>query len=420
MTDTEQQRILGLLRPGDAIIWGQGTAEPLPLTEFVVSERARLRPLSVFLGVCFSESVRPEHLDALQVSAYGTFGSTRKLAAGGGLQIIPGHISQLDRAIELGRIGCDVAIVQLSAPGPNGKPSLGPINDYIRTAMARARVVIAEVNEQMPWTYGPEPVGLDRIAARIRTSRPLLEAPIRPPTEVDRAIARHAAAVIPDGATLQVGIGSTIDALLESLGDRRDLGVHSGMIADPIVSLIERGVVTNARKPIDAGITVTAALFGGRRLFRTANRNPDIVVMPYTYTHAPSVLAQIDNLVAINSAVEVDVTGQVNSEVANGRYVGAIGGQVDFMHAAARAPRGCSIIALPSTSDGAAASRIRVQVDTVTCARSEVDFIVTEYGAADLRSCPLRERMRRLIAIAHPDFREALEREAEPRLRRGY
>jgi acyl-CoA hydrolase len=143
-------------------------------------------------------------------------------------------------------------------------------------------------------------------------------------------------------------------------------------------------------------------------------------VHPYTYTHAPRVLAQIDNLVAINSAVEVDMTGQVNSEVANGRYVGAIGGQVDFMHAAARAPKGCSIIAIASSTDGGGASRIRVQVDTVTCARSEVDFVVTEYGVAELRGCSMRERMRRMIAVAHPDFREGLERDGAARLRRGF
>jgi acyl-CoA hydrolase len=187
-----------------------------------------------------------------------------------------------------------------------------------------------------------------------------------------------------------------------------------------MLDLIEKGVVTNARKPIDRGVSITASLFGGERLMRAANRNPAFEVHPYEYTHSAGVLARIPNLVAVNSALEVDLTGQVNAEVADGRYIGAIGGQVDFMHAATRAPDGCSIIAIPSTAAAGKVSRIRTSVETVTCARSEVDFVVTEQGVADLRCQPLRERMRRMLAIAHPDFRETLEREAHGRLARGY
>jgi acyl-CoA hydrolase len=408
-----------LLRPGDSVLWGQGTGEPLTLSQAVVAQREDLRPLSIFVGVCFADTLRPEHLDTLEVSSYGTLGTTRRLAVAGGLEIIPVHVSQLGRAIERGTIRCDVAMVQLSPPGPNGKPSLGPINDYMRAAMRCARVVIAEVNDQLPWTHGPEPVGLDRITHTIRTSRPVVVASNRQPSAVDQAIAKHVAGIIPDGATLQVGIGATVDALLADLRDRRDLGIHSGTIGDGVLDLIEQGAITNARKPVDAGVTVTASLFGGPRLMQAAARNPSFAVHPYEYTHAAAVLATIHNLVAINSALQVDIMGQVNAETADGVYIGAVGGQVDFMHAATRAREGCSIIALPSTA-GEGRSRITAQVHTVTCARSEVDFVVTEYGVADLRAQPLRQRMRRLIDIAHPDFRESLDSAAGDRFKWGF
>jgi acyl-CoA hydrolase len=413
-------RLKNILRPGDHILWGQGTAEPTLLTEALVAQRHVLGPLSVFVGVSLTDTLMPEHTDTLKVTSYGALGTTRRLAAAGVLEILPHHVSKLGSAVERGHIGCDVAMVQLSLPGPNGRPSLGPINDYMRAALRRARAVIVQVNEQLPWTFGPELPPLEHVALTIETSRPPVAVPCITPSAVERAIAAHASAIIPDGATLQVGIGGTIDALLQCLSDRRDLGIHSGTIGDGMLDLIENGVVTNARKPIDRGVSITASLFGGERLMRAANRNPAFEVHPYEYTHSAGVLARIPNLVAVNSALEVDLTGQVNAEVADGRYIGAIGGQVDFMHAATRAPDGCSIIAIPSTAAAGKVSRIRTSVETVTCARSEVDFVVTEHGVADLRCQPLRERIRRMLAIAHPDFRETLEREAHGRLARGY
>ena len=420
MSDPLPEGLSAHLRPGDGVIWGQGVAEPTPWTQALVAERHQFAPLSVFVGVNFTDTILPEHTDALRVSSYGAFGFSRRLAAAGALDIIPCHISRLGPSIESGLIPCDVALVQVSPPGPNGRHSLGAINDYMRVALRRARVVVVEVNDQFPWTYGPELPPLERVALRLKTSRPPVSAPFKPPSPVERAIAGHAASIIPDGATLQVGIGGTIDALLQCLTDRRDLGIHSGTMGDGLLDLVEAGVVTNARKPIDTGVTVVGALFGSGRLLQAADRNPAFEVHPYEYTHSAAVLAQIHNLVAVNSAVEVDITGQVNAEVADGRYVGAVGGQVDFTHAATRSAGGCSIIALPSTAAGGRVSRICAQVQTVTTARSEVDFVVTEHGAANLRGQSLRERMRRMIAIAHPPFQEALEREAHRRLRQGF
>lgn len=407
------------VRPGDAIVWGQGTGEPIAITKALVRDSETLRPGRVFVGATFSDTLDPENGHNLQVSSYGAIGETRLLSKLGRLDVIPSHISQLGRFISLGRIPCDVAIIQLSRPGPNGKPSLGVINDYIRAAMLKARVVIAQVNDQLPWTYGPEPEGLERITHSFEVSHPPVAIAARAPSEVEQAIGRNVASLIEDGATLQVGIGGTIDALLQCLVDRRDLGIHSGTISNAILDLIECGVVTNARKPIDPGITITGALFGSERLFRFADRNPQLQVHPYEYTHGAASLAQIDNLVTVNSAVEVDLTGQANAEIAANRYVGGVGGQIDFMHAGARAHNGCSIIALPSTAAGGRVSRIQPQVTTVTCARSEIDYVVTEIGVADLRGRSMKERVAQMLSVAHPDFREELERDAFDRLELG-
>ncbi|QUT05772.1 acetyl-CoA hydrolase/transferase family protein [Sphingobium phenoxybenzoativorans] len=408
------------IRPGDTVFLGQGTGEPQTLFEALVAQRQTLGPLSIFMGACFTDILRPEHRDLLRAGSYGTLGTTRALAAAGALDIYPIHIARIAQSIMSGAIACDVALVQLSPKGPNGKHSLGPINDYMRAAIAKARVVIAEVNAAIPWTYGAELPALDTLALTIEMDRAPAELASRPATPLETAIAANIASIVPDGATLQVGIGGTIDALLGCLKDRRDLGIHSGTIGDSVLDLIEAGVITNAQKPIDAGVTVTGSLFGTSRLMDAARENPAFRVEPFEYTHAAGILAQIPNLFAINSAVEVDITGQVNAEAANGRYIGAVGGQIDFMHAANAAERGCSIIALPSTAAGGAASRIRGGVDMVTCARADVDFVVTEYGVADLRGRCLRDRIRDMIGISAPAFREALERESHARIGRGF
>ena len=409
------------VRPGDAVIWGQGTGEPLTLTQALVAQRATLGPLSIFVGACFSDTLQPDHADHLTIGSYGTLGgTTRALAAAGALDLYPIHISRIARAIDEGQIGCDVALVQLSPKGPNGKHSLGPINDYMRNAMAKARIVIAEVNHAVPWTYGETLANLGNVVLTVETNRMPAQLLARAPSVLDSAIAAHVAGIVPDRATLQVGIGGTIDALLTCLVGHRDLGIHSGTIGDAVLDLIEAGVITNAAKPIDQGITVTGSLFGSLRLLQAAGLNKAFRVDPFDYTHLGATTARIANLVAINSAVEVDITGQVNAEITGGRYIGAVGGQVDFMHAASGARQGCSIIALPSTAATGKFSRILDKVDNVTCARSEVDYVVTEHGVADLRGQPMRSRISRMIAIADPAFRDQLERQAHARLKQGF
>ncbi len=411
----------GVVRPGDHIMWGQATGEPQTLTEALVRQRQELGNVSVFVAACFAQTLQPEHADCIRISAFGAIGSTSALARAGVLEIVPCHVGQVAQYISEGRIGCDVAFVQVSPPGPDGRYSFGVIHDYTPAAVAVARVVVAEVNDQVPCTFGGQSLAIDDIDFLVRTSRPVLEVKRATVGNVERAIARHAGTYIRDGTVLQVGIGGIPDAILQSIGDRKDLGVHSGMIGDSVVDLVESGALTNARKPIDRGISITGALIGTRRLYDFAHRNNSLMMRESSYTHGEATLARLDNLVSVNSAIEVDLTGQVNAEVAGESYIGATGGQVDFVRAGHRSSGGRSIIAFAATARVEEVSRICVRLGgPVTTARSDADVIITEYGAADLRAQPLRERVRRLIAIAHPKFRESLEHGAHELLRRGY
>jgi acyl-CoA hydrolase len=260
-----------------------------------------------------------------------------------------------------------------------------------------------------------------RIDCAVHVARAPVEVSPAKIGEVDLAIAEIVAGYIEDGAVLQVGIGATPDAILRLLHDRRDLGVHSGMIGDGLVDLVEAGVITNARKPIDAGVSITGALIGTERLYRFADRNPQIGMRRSAYTHGESALSRLARLVTINSAIEVDLTGQVNAEQSGDQYLGGTGGQADYVRAGGRSSGGRSIIALPATAKGGKVSRIAAALSgPVTTPRSDVDVIVTEFGAAELKGRTLAERARRLTAVAHPDFREALEQAAHVIRRRGF
>jgi acyl-CoA hydrolase len=322
--------------------------------------------------------------------------------------------------IEAGIIGCDVVFIQVSPVDENGNHSCGLISDYVQAAVAKARVVIAEINDQVPFTNG-ETVPASKIHVAVHVSRAPVQVPAAKIGATDEAIARHAAKYFEDGSVIQTGVGAVPDAILRLLHDRKDLGVHSGMLGDGLVELVEAGVVTNARKEIDAGVSINGALIGTKRLYDFAHRNPRIRMCATTYTHNAAVLAQLTKLMTINSALEVDLTGQVNAEQSGAAYMGGTGGQVDFVRAGSRSLGGHSIIALSATAKDGAVSRICVNLSgPVTTARSDVDVIVTEFGAAELKGQTLAERTRRLIAIAHPDFREELDRAAQGIQERGF
>ncbi|ROO85201.1 acyl-CoA hydrolase [Actinocorallia herbida] len=408
------------LEPGDRIVLGQACGEPTTLVEALIEQAAGIGGLSVFIATSFSGLLTPEAADAFEVSSMGAIGALRTLAKAHRLSVVPCHVSQVGPMIESGVLACDAAFVQVSPADAEGDHGCGLISDYVGAAAARARVVIAEVNDLVPRTHGETLPG-SAFDCAVHVARPPVEVPPARIGPIDEAIAAHAAAYIGDGAVLQTGVGAVPDALLRLLHDRRDLGVHSGMIGDGLVDLVEAGVVTNARKKTDQGVSINGALIGTRRLYDFADRNPALRMCATSYTHDPAVLAQVERLVTVNSALEVDLTGQVNAEQSGTAYLGGTGGQVDFVRAGSRSPGGHALMVLPSTAKNGTVSRITTALSgPVTTARSDIDVVITEYGAAELKGRTLAERARRLVAIAHPDFRETLEREADALRRRGF
>lgn len=376
-----------LIEPGVGVAWGQACAEPVPLVDAFLEQASELGPGSAFLGLSwrdFSDRFPP----TMRIVSYGALGRLGRLS---GLEVVPCHFSALPALFAERKLPGDVVLVQVAPPDANGRCSLGVGIDYLRDAIDHARVVIAEVNEQCPRTLGAT-VAWDSLDAVIHTDRPLLEAPTPTPGELETRIAAHVAAIVEDGDTIQLGVGALPEAILGALRDHGDLGVHSGMISDGMLDLIAAGSVTNARKPADRGVTVTGAALGSRRLFDAVAERADVRFEPASYTHAPSTLAKVGRLAAINSAIEVDLTGQVNAEAAGARRLGALGGQVDFLRAAA-AGGGKPIIALP------AARIVPALGGPVTTARGDVDWIVTENGAYSLRGLSDGQRRRALEAI---------------------
>ncbi|MFI6998246.1 acetyl-CoA hydrolase/transferase family protein [Nocardia sp. NPDC050175] len=396
------------VRPGDNLTWGQATAEPVTLTENLLRQRENLGGITCFIGITVADTVRPEHADHIRFVSYCGTGSNRALMRAGALDIYPGHYSSLPGLLTRGALATDVVLVQCSPADDQGRYSLGIAADYYAAAIDSARVVIAEVNDQVPFTYGQRYLTAADVDVVVHSARPPVQQQATPIGAQVRQVAAKAAELIEDGSTLQFGIGAVPEAVLAALGDKRDLGIHSGVLNDVAADLIEHGVVTNARKSVDRGVSVGGLLLGTRRLFDFAHRNPAVAVRPTSYTHDANLLAAQHNLVAINSAIEVDLTGQVNAEVAGGTYVGAVGGGAEFLRGAARSRGGIPIVALPST----ASERSRIVAELsgpVSTSRADAGVFVTEYGVADLRGRTLAERQALMLTIAHPDHRKTLE-----------
>ena len=396
------------IRPGAMVAWSQACAEPLTLTEALADQRKQLGGIRCFTGISSSAAVRPEHGDYLSFASYTAVGANRALSQAGLLGIVPSHYSELPRILADGPFRADVLLLALPPAGRDGTFGVGLGADYLAALIGRVPVVIAEVNDQIPDIGSDRRLSRDEIDVIVRTSRPPAEYPEPPATQAEAAIARHVADLVPDGATIQLGIGRLPAAVARRLRGHRDLGVHSGIITDGIAELIEAGVVTGVRKSLDRGLVVTGVLMGTRALIARAAADASVQLRDTRYTHDPAVLAAQHALVAINSALEVDLTGQANLETAAGRYVGGVGGAADFLRGAARSPGGVPVIALPSTAG--AASRIVASLSgPASLPRADAGVIVTEYGVADLRGLSLAQRRERMLAIAHPDHRTALE-----------
>ena len=418
LLDANQLDLSRYIRAGDGVIWGQVAGEAQTLTETLVQQRAAIGKFEVFLGGGWTRTLQPEHADCITFRGMGPAGTHRRLAAAGLFDPMPFQISQSEKLITRGIIKCDVVLLQVSPPNARGEYSYGLTGDYLPAAVRKARVVIAEINRQVPFTHCASPLTAADIDFAIETDRPTVQVPAAAPTDTDRAIANHVSHYITDRATLQVGVGALPDTLLPLLRDRRDLGVHSGIIGDGVAELMQAGVITNAHKGIDPGRTISGTLLGTAAMYRFFHDNPALLLAPISHTHNPAVVARLNNFVGINQALEVDLTGQVNSEQLGDAIISAVGGQVDYVRAAALND-GRSLMVLPSTAQGGAATRIVARLSgPVTTARSDVDVIITEHGAAELRGRSLSERIRAMIAIADPAWREQLEREAHEAFRK--
>lgn len=397
------------LTAGAGVWWGQAAAEPRPLVDALIEQSDLIGPFRVFTGLSWNDQLAVSMPDAVSMVSYGGLGELRELSRSGRLDVVPCHYSALPRMFAEHLLPCDVGLVQVSPPDADGMCSLGVGVDYVADAIPHTPVLIAEINAQMPATLGTPRIPVERFAATISTDRALPEDTVRAPNEADRVIAHRIAELIDDGDTIQLGVGSLGSAVIDALMGHEELGVHTGMITDGLLRLIDKGVATGACKEVDAGLAVVGTALGSAELYRRVADLP-VRFLPTSYTHAPQVLSQLRSLVSVNFAVEVDLSGQIGAEVSRGVYVGAVGGQVDFTRAAALTGKR-SVIAVRATSRGVSTIKTTLEGGVVTTGRSDVDTVVTEYGTAHLRGCSLRERARRLTAIAAPEFRYQLDQE---------
>ncbi len=315
----------------------------------------------------------------------------------------------------------DVAVIQVSKPDENGNCSLGVSCDYTKAAAEKAKLVIAEMNEQMPFVYGDNFIHVSKLDCIISSDMKLANINLPTITDVEKKIGEHCASLIEDGSTLQLGIGAIPDAVLMFLDSKKDLGIHTEMFSDGVVDLVNKGVITGAKKTLLPGKLVATFLMGTDKLYNFVNKNKDVEMRPVDYVNDPRIIAQNDKMISINSCIEVDLMGQVASETIGLRQFSGTGGQVDYVRGAAWSKGGKSIMAMPSTAVGGKVSRIvpfLAHGSAVTTSRNDVDYVITEYGIAKLKGKTLKERARALIEIAHPNFREMLESEFYTRFKK--
>ena len=408
---------LAPISSGQRVFLHGGAATPTPLLE-ALAERCRdlegVETVSLHLEGP-APHVDPQLAGHIRHNALFIGANVRDAVQEGRADFTPVFLSDIARLFEDGTLPLDVALIQVSSPDEHGYCSFGVSVDVARPAAGLAKYVVAEVNRQMPRTLGESTIHVSEIDAAIETDRWIYQSPRKAPNDVQRQIGAHVATLVDDGATLQLGIGGVADAVLSSLTEHRDLGIHTEMFSDGVLDLVEAGVVTGAQKKYQPGLIVASFVMGTQRLYDFVDDNPMVALYPSSYTNDPFVIARHEEMTAINSAIEVDLTGQVCADSLGPRLWSGIGGQVDFIRGAARAIRGVPIIALPSTALDGTQSRIVPQLRPgagVVTSRGDVYYVVTEYGIAALHGRSVRARAQALVDIAHPNFREQLAREA--------
>jgi len=390
-----------------------GCAEPEALVEALMDRAPFVRDVEIvhLMTMGTAPYIAPEMAGHFRHNAIFIGANVREAVNDGRADYTPIFISEIEGLFERGEMPLDVALIQLSPPDSHGFCSFGVGVDTTLTAAKCAKYVVAQVNEKMPRTYGDSFIHVNDISAIVEDSRSLCELPKPQITDMHRAIARNVASLIEDGATLQTGIGGIPDAVLPFLTDRKDLGIHSEMVSDNLIPLIEAGVVNGRRKSFRPRKIVVGFAMGSRKLFDYVHENPIFEFRPSSYTNDPMNIARNDNMVAVNAALQIDLSGQVCSDSIGSYFYSGIGGQVDFLRGSSRARGGKPIIALPSTAKNDTMSRIVPMLSPgagVVTSRGLIRYVVTEYGIACLHGRSIRQRAEALIQIAHPKFREEL------------
>jgi len=398
-----------------------GCSNPEELIQAMVARHAELRHVEVVHLLTFGNA---DHVDARYAESFRhralfTGPNVREAVNAGRADFVPIHLSQIPRLIESGRLPIDMALIHVSPPDEHGFCSYGVGVECSKAAAERAQTVVALVNKQMPRALGDSFIHVSKLGRVVEIDRPILELPqVTEIGEVARAIGEHVASLIEDGSTLQMGIGEIPDAVLLFLKDKRHLGIHTEMFSDGVVELFHSGVITGEAKTLHAGKIVASFVLGSRKTFEFIDNNPFVEFHPSDYVNDPFTIARNDKMVAINSALSVDLTGQVCADSMGRMIYSGFGGQVDFIRGAARSRGGKPVIALPSTARQGTISRI---VDALTegsgvvTTRGDVHFVATEHGVASLFGKSLRERALALIGIAHPSFRDELRSAARRR-----
>lgn len=408
------------IKSGDRVVLGNACAAPKDVVKAMVLNREIYRNVEIMNMLLLEECeyVKPEMEPYFRHNSLFVGGGVREAVMSGRADYTPCFFSEMPKLFRSIRV--DVAIINVSVPDEHGYCSFGVSVDYIKAAAEEAKIVIAEVNDKMPRTIGDSFIHVSKIDYIVKTSNDIVE--LNPPKigELERAIGENCAKLVEDESTLQLGIGAIPDAVLLFLKDKKNLGLHSEMISDGVVELIESGVITNEAKTLHRGRSVITFLMGTKKLYDYVDNNPNIIVYPVDYVNDPRVIAQNDKMVSINSCIQVDLMGQVAADTIGLTQFSGVGGQVDFVRGAAMSKGGKSIIAMPSTAGHGKFSRIVPMLDegaAVTTSRNDIHYVVTEFGIAELKGKTLRDRARNLINIAHPNFREELITEWEKRFK---
>jgi len=406
------QQALQSVRSGDRVVLGHACSEPTVLVQALVARAPELSNVEIvnMVAMCPAEFAKPGLERSFRFNGFFLGAPTRKAVEDNRGTFTPCFFSEVPRLFRQRILPVDVLLMQVTPPDDDGFCSYGLSADYTQAAAESAKVVIAQMNRKLPRTFGAK-IHLDALSWIVQEDAPIVEYVSPAYGEVERRIGEHIASLVPDGATLQLGIGAIPEAALLYLKNRRDLGIHSEMFSDGVVALAEAGVITNRKKTINTGKFVVTFLVGTSKLYNFVHNNPAVELLPVDYVNDPYIIGQHDNMISINSALLVDLTGQVNAEMIGNVQFSGIGGQVDFVRGAGRSSGGKSIIALPSTAARGTVSRICKHIgegSAVSTTRNDVHYVITEYGIADLRGKTLQQRAAALSAIAHPQFRETL------------